>query len=281
MNVENTYENMFSDNAALANGADMRIMSFNILCEIWNDKPTISGRDEKAVAILMNYAPDVVGLQEISPNWHSALEPLLDSSPYKMIGKHNTVMHSKYGNINFSPIIYNSDTVKPIDSGVRAYSVAAKIYAYVMTWGHFKHISSGKDFAVINTHFDLRREGEHNNNRTQQAKEIAAFINELKGRYGCPVIITGDYNTMESEDRFKIIINDAQMHEAKYSAHIIKRACATYHTLGSSISTANANSHDHILGSNGIKFLYYNVLVDKIVIETSDHCPIYADVMMN
>ena len=72
------------------------------------------GRDEKAVDVLMNYAPDVVGLQETSPNCRSALEPLFGSSPYKMIGKHNTVMYSKYDNINFSSIIYNSDTVKSI-----------------------------------------------------------------------------------------------------------------------------------------------------------------------
>ena len=72
------------------------------------------GRDEKAVDVLMNYAPDVVGLQETSPNCRSTLEPLFGSSPYKMIGKHNTVMYSKYDNINFSSIIYNSDTVKSI-----------------------------------------------------------------------------------------------------------------------------------------------------------------------
>ena len=280
--TKNMYSADFKDANARADGADLRVMSFNVLCEIWNEKATIPSRDSKATATVLHYAPDVMGLQEMSPAWHTALKKTLKGTPYQIICEKNTVSHSVYGYTNFSPIVYNSDTVKSIESGVEAYSAASKKYAYVMSWGYFEKIETGKKFVIINTHFDLRNHGEdYDNNRMKQAKEISALIKQLKKKYGCPVITIGDYNTFESESIYNTIVSGAQVTEAKYSANKINRACATYHTLGSVISTAAANSHDHIFGSDGINFLYYNVLVDKIVIDASDHCPIYADVKLN
>ena len=277
----NPYEKSFSDSPALAEGADVRIMSFNVLAELWGDKVAVSGRDEKVVSALIYYAPDVVGLQEMSPAWHTAMSPLLKGTPYKFIGKDNTVSHSTYGKTNFSPMLYNSDTLTLKESGVKAYSSASKTYAYVMTWAYFEHKETGKCFAVINTHFDLRNSGEkYDNNRTQQAKEIAAYVKTLQNRYSCEVITTGDYNTNESESQYTTIVNNGALHEAKYTADVIKRACNTYHKLGATISQSAANSIDHIFGTAGVRFAYFNVLVDRIVSDASDHCPIYADVIL-
>ena len=278
----NPYEKSFSDSPALAEGADVRIMSFNVLAELWGDKVAVRGRDEKVVSALIYYAPDVVGLQEMSPAWHTAMSPLLKGTPYKFIGKDNTVSHSTYGKTNFSPMLYNSDTLTLKESGVKAYSSASKTYAYVMTWAYFEHKETGKCFAVINTHFDLRNSGEkYDNNRTQQAKEIAAYVKTLQNRYGCEVITTGDYNTNESEAQYSTIIKNGALHEAKHTADVIKRACNTYHNLGATISPLAANSIDHIFGTSGVKFLYFSVLIDRIVLDASDHCPSYADVKLS
>ena len=278
----NVYKDYFKDSNKLAEGADIRIMSFNVLCELYNEKPSISGRDMAVAATIINYLPDVVGLQEMSPNWHTALEKALEDSPYRTIEKKNTLESKPHQNINFSPIIYNSDTLDCLDSGIEEYSVASKPFAYVMTWGYFEQKVSGEKFVVINTHLDLRKEEEpYHTNRATQASEFAAFINELKGRYDCPVITTGDYNTTEAENGYKTIINTAQMSEAKYTAHTVKRACNTYHDLGKAVSVTKANSIDHIFGSDRAEFMYFNVLVDKTVINASDHCPIYADVKLN
>ena len=282
LETHNVYKDDFKDSNKLANGADLRIMSFNVLCELYNEKPPISGRDMAVAAAIINYLPDVVGLQEMSPNWHKALENALEDSPYRTIEKKNTLESKPHQNINFSPIIYNSDTVISLDSGIEEYSVASKPFAYVMTWGYFEHKVSGEKFVVINTHLDLRNKEEpYPTNRATQATEIAAFINELKGKYDCPVITTGDYNTTEAENGYKTIINTAQMSEAKHTAHTVKRACNTYHDLGKAVSVTKANSIDHIFGSDRVEFMYFNVLVDKTIINASDHCPIYADVKLN
>ena len=279
------YEDMlasdFKDASALAGGSDLRVMSFNVLCELYNEKPAIAGRDEGVAATIINYMPDVVGLQEMSPNWHIALGDMLDGSPYKTVCKKNNLSSGAHSNINFTPLLYNSDTVTLIDSGIREYSAASKEFAYVITWGYFQHKASGKKFAVANTHLDLRNQTEpYLTNRATQAAEFATFVKDLKLVYNCPVITTGDYNTTEAEDGYKTIINDGGLSEAKYTAEKINRACNTYHNLGSAVSTAKGNSYDHIFGNDLVEFTYFNTLVDKLVLNSSDHCAIYADVKL-
>ena len=57
--------------------ADLRIMSWNLLCELWDDKVPVEIRDEKVAAAILHYAPDVVGLQEMTPAWYNALDSFL------------------------------------------------------------------------------------------------------------------------------------------------------------------------------------------------------------
>ena len=55
----------FQDASALAEGANLRVMSYNILCELWNQEAQISGREILVTAPLFEYRPDVVGMQEV------------------------------------------------------------------------------------------------------------------------------------------------------------------------------------------------------------------------
>ena len=64
------------DDPELAEGADLRIMSYNILHPDWSRVP-VKGRDEIVAGILQYYMPDVVALQEAGAKWHKALTPLL------------------------------------------------------------------------------------------------------------------------------------------------------------------------------------------------------------
>ena len=55
-------------------------MSFNILHENYNNKLPLSGRDAAVASVISAYAPDAVGLQEVSEAWHDALERLFGGS---------------------------------------------------------------------------------------------------------------------------------------------------------------------------------------------------------
>ena len=118
---------------------------------------------------------------------------------------------------------------------------------------------------------------------SEEMREECAFIDELEAEYDLPILLTGDFNTTEGKDKtnkhapyWNLI--DSGLHDAKKSADKIKRACTTWHELGSTVSTADAGSFDHIFGNSKVSFKFFNTLVDKMLMSAADHCPIYADV---
>ncbi len=264
----------FTEDATLAEGADIRVMSYNILSEEWAEEAKVlDGRDTASVATIMYFAPDVVGLQEVSANWYKRIDNLFGDK-YKIVDRQNTKKQT-----NYSPLAYNTEKVKVIEHGVKEYSVGNSTKLRLMSWALFEKLDSGKRFIVINTHWDLTT-NDDKGYRTAHSKEMAAYALELEKKYDAPIITTGDYNSNESSSMYKNFVNTTGFHEAKYTAKVINLACKTYHNLGTSVSTAPAESIDHIFGSSKVEFLYFDVLVNKIVTNASDHNPIYADIKL-
>ncbi len=284
--TDNAYRSTFSDSAAFTEGSDIRVMSFNLLVDIWADTPPVSGRDKTVASTILCYKPDVIGFQETSSNWHSAIKNAIKNTPYKLICvEHENYSHEKYGKTCFTPILYNSDTVKLIESGVEEFVESDNHYMKTIAWAYFEHTASGKKFVQVNTHFTPSHAEQSLEYRTAQALEVLALADSLESQYDCPVLITGDFNSTEGKDKENAhkpywSIIDGGFSDAKYSATKINRNCSTWHELGAQVSTATANSLDHIFGNEKVKFTYFNTLVDKILMSASDHCPIYADVIL-
>lgn len=262
----------FTDDNAEADGTDVRVMSFNVLSELWDSKAkNIDERDTAVVATIFNYSPDVVGLQEVTDNWHTRLKMLFN-------GKYIiTDPKTDKGYTNYSTIAYNSEKVKMLEHGTKTFSQGNSKNMRLVTWGYFEKISTGKKFIVANTHWDIDQNG--NQFKIIHSSEMADIVKGLEAQYNCPVITTGDYNSRESTEMYKNYVAKTGYTEAKYTAKKINRACVTYHDLGKNISsTGKAESIDHIFGSSKVEFLYFNILINKTVIDASDHCPIYADI---
>lgn len=288
--VVDVYAGVFKDSNDVAAGADLRVMSFNVLTDIWSDTPAVKGRDLGVTKTILYYAPDVIGLQEASSTWYKSLKSLLKETPYKLTCTEQERVDSKYGNTNFTGIMYNSETVTLIESGVRVFENRGNQYMKTMAWAYFEHKESGKRFVLLNTHFeapgkDDAEKAESLEYRKKQAEEYVAFVEELEAKYNVPVLGTGDFNSTEGSDRankhkpYATLVE--KLHEAKYTADKISRPCTTWHTFGSMVSIANAGSFDHIFGTDRVKFKYFNTLVDSFLMKTSDHCPIYADLVLN
>lgn len=284
----NVYKDEFKDSNKVSDGSDIRVMSFNVLVDIWSNTPAVKGRDTTVAKTLLYYTPDVVGLQEASATWHKNLKSLLKNTPYKLICTEHEYVDAKYGNLNFVPILYNSETLTLKDSGTREYTSAHVKYMRTISWALFEKVEGKEQFIVVNTHYEApgknaEEKAEYLEHRKKQTADMIKFLVELEDKYDLPILLTGDFNTTEGNDKtghhspYWNIINSG-MHEAKHSADVIKRACSTWHELGSSVSTAPAGSFDHIFGNDKVKFKYFNTLVDKMLIDAADHCPIYADV---
>lgn len=261
----------FQESSFLATGADIRIMSFNILCEKWNDRLPVEGRDYQVTACVNYFAPDVIGFQEVSDAWYASLN--------KLIGGTYAFTDSKTpdNKTNFSTLAYNKETLTMLDHGVILFSQGNNVQLRLVTWALFEVKATGKKFIACSTHWDL---GSNPQYQQVHSDEMADIVLRLQKTYNAPVLTTGDYNTDETTTYYANFLKKSGYKDAKYTASIVNRDWKSYHNVGECPPSSNKKAIDHIFGSPEIKFAYYNLLVDQVVLDASDHCPIYADVIL-
>ena len=93
---------------------------------------------------------------------------------------------------------------------------------------------------------------------------MTVLVNALRAKYGCPVITTGDFNTLESTPYFKKYLAETGQTEARYEAAEIGFAL-------------NSDVIDHITSTSDLETLFFKLLQTPQTQEASDHNPIYAD----
>lgn len=262
------------EDPALIEGADTRIMSFNILSEEWDSKAVMEGRDVRVSAVLLNYLPDVAALQEVSNKWYPILESNVGGI-YKFTRTKNLHREGTY-----TTLIYNTQTTKLIEEGLEYYSVGNSKRLRSIVWGVFESIATGERYVVFSTHWDVGAERQWM--RMTEAKEMAEFCKKLYDKYKVDIFACGDYNASESTEEYKTFLQESGFVDAKKNAKVINRACKTYHTLFQSLNTSEYESIDHItfMEQTIPKVLYYNTLNAEYVIDASDHSPIYIDVKL-
>lgn len=262
------------EDPALIEGADTRIMSFNILSEEWDARAVMEGRDIRVSAVLLNYLPDVAALQEVSNKWYPILETNVGGI-YKFTRTKNLHREGTY-----TTLIYNTQTTKLIEEGLEYYSVGNSKRLRSIVWGLFESIATGERYVVFSTHWDVGAERQWM--RMTEAKEMADFCQSLYDKYKVDIFACGDYNASESTEEYQTFIKESGFVDAKNSAKHINRACKTYHTLFESVSTSTYESIDHItfMEQTKPKVLYYNTLIAEYIIDASDHSPIYIDIKL-
>ena len=262
------------EDVILAEGADTRIMSFNILSEEWDSKAVMEGRDVRVSSIILNYSPDVAALQEVSNAWYPVLQSYI-GEVYQFTRK-----KTPSGSGTYTTLIFNKETTKLIEEGIYIYSVGNSQRLRSIVWGLFESISTKQRYIVFSTHWDVGEERQ--GNRMKQASEMAELALSMSQNYNADVFVCGDYNSSESSAEYKSFLEKSGFVDAKTDAKEIKLACKTYHTLFKDVSTGTYESIDHITFSLATKpkVLFYNTLIHDYVIDASDHCPIYIDVKL-
>ena len=263
----------FADSTELAEGANLRVMSFNILSELFNSQAVIEGRQLPVMAPIFTYMPDILGMQEVSDAWYIELDKLFGDT-YAIADR----THSN-GVTNVCPLVYNTKTLKLVAHGTSPLPEVGT-GRRTMSWGYFERKSDGARFVAINTHWNPGYDAEDKTDRVTQAQALATLVNTLKTKYKCPVITTGDYNSFLTADAVKTYMANSGLLDACKSAKVVNRAFATAHDLGVNTPTAG-KAIDHIFASSDVELLYYNVLIDEFLVHASDHYPIYADIKLN
>lgn len=261
-----------TDRQELAVGANLRVMSFNIMHPDWSRIP-VKGRDEIVRDILLYYMPDVVAVQEAGAKWHKALIPLLvDNGFYAQACRKSNADGFTYCTTTF---LYNPVTLKLSEEYILDlnYKDATRVFSVAV----FVRLSDGARFAVANTHPAPRDEQQK---YTRNMSDITAFTADLIAEYtDIPVIVMGDFNTPEQTEEYLSFMTETGMRDAKYEAEVLVRNCSTF--FGYQV-TPNTDEHDlcvdHIFVNDKISVKLFNAVIDHDVQNASDHIPVYADI---
>ena len=260
---------------------DVRVMSYNILAHMksWGGSP-VPPRAKMLIKIIEETTPDVMGVQEMSSDWHKALGENLPEG-YEVLHPDIDIL-----NKNKSPIIYNKEKLELIESGYQAYKEGDENGCRAITWGLFTVKKTGKYVIVTNTHLDLIREGKEEKEleiMNKQADELIAKIEELYSQYSCAVIACGDYNCMESGD----IPDYSGKAQGVYAAEVIYKKLAGYFTDAKycdgavlscrDVQVASAPTWDHIFVKGDAVARTFFVLDGEEFENLSDHYAIFAD----
>ncbi|MCC8016576.1 MAG: hypothetical protein LIO43_04245 [Clostridiales bacterium] len=257
--------------------SNLRIMTSNLLvhyksCGGVPAKP----RAKMFVQMLKSVQPDVVGIQELSDEWYCCVKENLPAG-YKLLYPVSTGIF-----VRMTAMIYNSNSVSLIEKGQMKYKNGDNPRLRRVVWAVFEQKSSGKRFAVTNTHFDLLREGQEKEEYAvmqSQTEELVNLVSNLYSRYNCPVFSAGDFNAMENTESTKPI--DAPEIYSQLSSNLNDLKYDAENFVCGNAQGFAAPSYDHIFSNKEVSVKQFVLLSDESMNKMSDHYPAFADIDLN
>ena len=238
-------------------------------------------RKDLAANIVKFYQADLIGMQEVL---NVQLTDLCDRLPdYGFIGVGREDGKTKG---EYASIFYNKLRFKLLDSGNFWLSENCDVIGKkgwdaacerVATWGIFEDKQTGKRVFMLNTHLDhigkiARHEG---------AQLVVNKVKELSRNY--PVIVTGDFNAVPSDDPIQVITNSPDgysLTDARTVAPIVFGPAWSFHDWGK-IPLAERSLIDYIFIKANIKVVRYGVLTETLnELYPSDHAPVLSSVII-
>lgn len=262
----------------------LRIMSFNV----WGNCPpgtTISNRDDNEAALVLRYLPDAVGFQEFSPKIRAE-----EKSLASMIAHEYTevpVIPTNERKNNYTPIFYRPSKLTLIDFGWKYYAGLNDAGSKTATWGCFEIKDSSTRFIFINTHFYWTGDDKGKTARISNAGELLSLMVEVREKYPYPVFFGGDFNCATDsipldilrrfglcDVRYAAPETSPWRSHHKYPEYDFEQGifCRGTHPTGEF-----RKSIDHIFSFGDVRALRFVTVVDSEALDSSDHCPIYAD----
>jgi exonuclease III len=280
--VNTTLNPDYLPTANLAQGADMRIMSTNVLF----DKVSIPLRAEIFEDYYRIYQPDTIGLQEMIREWKTALYPLISD----LYGVCDPVPSD--GVQNYTPILYLKDKYEVVETGVTRFRKGRN--PWLVTWAVFQNKQTGERFIHCNTHYTVVTDGDRATNpswtnatkgvewRLEDAAAVRDKVLELQAKYNnIPAVLTGDFNSNQFSQEYGTMKYQTDIRTTMLVATISSmKDYRSYHTLGLSDRGGNdGNSIDHVMvTTDTVNTFIHKILYDEIIVHASDHCPVYADI---
>lgn len=285
---------------ALTAGANLRIMTSNVLASRWGEDqspekaliiPPYEVRSELYARVLEAYLPDLVGVQESDTKWLERFPQRLEELEKRRGVRYNWI-HREVGDFfNLTTILYRADRYRLWDAGYeiapywrdpaeRSYRCGYCIRG--VFWGMLEALDDPKRRVVlVNTHWtpDVQNDTCIANRRIDAALQIE-IVNRLREKYQAPVFCTGDFNTKQEDPLVRRLESGAGLRDLYTDS--IRKGVLTHEPFGGlGLVGAPHNmgyNYDHLFGVGDYELLRYEILREGNLIWLSDHLPQVADV---
>ncbi len=265
----------------LSEGAEFRVMSYNIMAE-WPNwgglYMPISQRNEGFHSVIDAYDPDVIGIQEVSDTW-SELIPKEYGHIYEFVNRRTP--DDKF--YNLSTIMYKKEKFELIKSGLQYFAYNGPNKIRLVDWAILKDKATEKKFAFFNTHWCFYKEAVQDAERIWNARENAVIIRSVMAANPDVkhAFSTADYNTLAEHP---IAVEFRKYAELVDSMELARDAGNPYDIVGG-CSHPGTNREgftaggriDNIYVTPNMKVHCYHTILWNGVEHVSDHSPKYAD----
>lgn len=283
------------DKLELADGASLRIMTFNIWrvtqdgsTEIQEDRERI----ERAKETIKYYSPDVVGFQEYCQVYTAEFTTWLVANGYTVLGnelvEYTDDPRTFYDESqNFTPIAFKTDKFELVASGWhrlegtydRMQSETSFYPGHDITWGVLKDKSTGKCFGVSSTHYFHGGDWEQAPSiRAKNSEELVELIKSLTYRYNCSFVAVGDLNSDFNSDAYSVLSGSGILTDARGVAQSEFSSRGALHNYGSLSAPSIAEAIDHMFVTSGIKVMRHKTCINTMTAAASDHYPVIIDI---
>jgi len=263
---------------------ELKYMCFNIWGDYFGNP--VYERDLKEAAFIIRNAPDVVGMQEVTPSfWRSRL--------FKELGAvYGVVRREGDSKAEFNPLLWRRSRLDLVEGGTHVYASAdnpggSKGFG----WGVFRDKATGRKFISYSTHLWWKQRPGDGEMRVRNVRELLAKMEELQKRHGCAVVGGGDLNCTVNDMEGGLVtplpewrkagFADAQYAvpgASQYSSHHgdpRRDAIGNYRGWIRANADDPKNSLDHVhYTTNGIVPVALVVDRSQDALEVSDHSPV-------
>ncbi len=282
---------------------DIRIMTFNLLytgrTPVDAKAPDGKPRWEKDCDLIAKTLPDSIGFQECTHIWQDMINNEFIKRTYgNNVSYAATGFESPKGDEltsgsnEFSPIIYRSDkyTAKEVGGGWFSDTPDEKSKHETMTIDGVEYkgmrfervycyvILADKKtgevvYAHINCHFD-HVSCDYINRLCEQ--QLVKRAREIKAKFNCPVVMTGDFNVTEDTDTYSSFVEDGSgFGNAKYMTEDRSNLSSCFTEYGENWKDRGNYVIDHIFVSKeDVKVRKHSIDWDCY---RSDHAAVIAD----
>ena len=243
----------------------IRIMSYNVLADSMGfDGLNVNTREVLFKDTIYLTTPDILCLQEVSNNWYDSLEKINSELQFTAPIRNKLSMC-------MTPILYNTQNLILLNSGIESYSSSFDSRLRCISWGYFLQKSTNKKFIVINTHLSLF--GKKQYLPLLQATELLEFVDNIKAKLNCPVFVVGDFNSKQRSDNtsdsstyefISLSLSDSRFYAKRIVSHKDKGVFSPI--------------NDYIFFTGNVAIENYTLLSLPQLKTISDHYPIYADI---